>query len=191
VRSRHTRDHVLRLDLDGELGRTLCPMRGLVLVLLAAIGCRSTRVDDGPARPAVSAPRDAAPVDAPRAPAPQRQRGHLAPNADQTAVYPTRVCVDGNELVFENSCGCNDALLCTLDRAENATLHFTLRTDPTRTRTCDDCFAMVPARCGVPPLQDHPAGATWTIVINRQTAFELPLDARGMPIDGSCWTQAP
>ena len=155
------------------------------------MSCRSPHVDEAPAHPVTAVARDAGSADAPPIAATPPVVGRLAQRLDKTGVYPTRTCVDGNELVFENSCGCNDALLCTLDRAERATLYFTLRTDPARMNNCDDCFAMVPARCGVPPLQDHAPGARWTIVINQQPAFEMPLDPSGMPIDGSCWTQVP
>jgi len=98
------------------------------------------------------------------------------------------VCVEGADLVFENDCGCNDSLVCHLDRAENGTLHVTLSLDSTRPKMCDDCFPMIPARCAMPPMPAPQPGAAWTIEINNQTAFVMPLDAQGLPSDGSCWS---
>jgi len=124
-----------------------------------------------------SAPVRAAP--AADASAPKLVAGKLAPKLATTTVYPTSVCVHGAELVFENYCGCNDALLCHLDRATATTLAFSLTTDPTRMNVCDDCFAMVPAHCALPP------GDRWIVEINRQLAFELD-----KPVDGTCFTES-
>jgi hypothetical protein len=115
-----------------------------------------------------------------RVPAAQHVVGSLAPKLAATTVYPTRVCVDGAELVFENDCGCNDGLLCTIAGTSSPTLAITLAKDPSRMPMCDDCFAMVPGRCTLPAL----AAGTWSVTINQQPAFELALPVA----DGSCWT---
>jgi hypothetical protein len=115
-------------------------------------------------------------------PAPQHVVGSLAAPRAATAVYPTRVCVDGAELVFENDCGCNDGLLCTIAGATSPTLAITLAKDPSRMPMCDDCFAMVPGRCALPTL----AAGTWKVLVNQQPAFDLPIPAA----DGHCWTLA-
>jgi hypothetical protein len=65
-------------------------------------------------------------------------------------VSPTRVCIDGSTVVFENNCGCNDALVCTVERVANGPARFALRTDPSRPPRCRDCFPMEPARCALP-----------------------------------------
>jgi hypothetical protein len=108
--------------------------------------------------------------------------GQLEPAPAGVPMWPTRVCVDGDGLVFENSCGCNEALLCHVDRADQATITITLRTDPTRMLMCDDCFPMVPARCELPP-----GGAPRAIEINGGVAFTLPPGVA----DGRCWTERP
>ena len=152
---------------------------------VAWIACASPHPHEIAAPPIVQ-PRDAAaPADALPPDAARSIAGHLYPKFETTPVYPTRACVDGPDLVFENDCGCNDALICKIDRVEwdKTTLRLELSLDPTRMHTCDDCFAMVPARCPIPPMPNPKPGATWTIVIARQAAFELPVDARS----GSCW----
>jgi hypothetical protein len=98
------------------------------------------------------------------------------------------MCVEGSDLVFENDCGCNDELICHLDRAEHATLYLSLRKDPTRIPRCRDCFPMIPGRCAIPAAPSDVVGRTWTIVINRQASLELPIDGAGKAPDGSCWT---
>jgi hypothetical protein len=125
--------------------------RAVVVVAIAATGC---------AKPA---------------PQPQLQTSTLAAPAPRgRAVTPTRVCLDGNVLVFEHDCGCNDALVCRIIRIDRA-IEVELRTDPTRPAQCDDCFPMVPARCTLPP-----ATTTRSLVINT-APVEIPLSG--------CWTQ--
>ncbi len=95
------------------------------------------------------------------------------------ALWPSRVCLDHDALVFESACGCNDALLCDLRVTTPTTLDVHLRTDPTRMKTCDDCFPMVPARC---PLTQLPRGA-WTLTINGAPALDFTTGA------DRCWTE--
>ncbi len=160
------------------------------------IACGNSNPRDVPSHPPV-ARDDAAPPDATHVRAAQRVVGTLYPKFDKTRVWPSRVCVDGNELVFENDCGCNDRLVCQLDRVARATLYVSLETDPTRMRTCDDCFPMIPGRCALPAPSDDPAQPrrdgldTWTLVIGGQAALELPVDRAGLPPDGSCWAARP
>jgi hypothetical protein len=101
--------------------------------------------------------------------------------ATRTDAWPSRVCVDGTELVFENDCGCNDKLLCQLD-ATTTTLRVTLKLDPKQMKMCDDCFPMIPARCALPPAHTGPS----KVEINGQLAFVL--DRSAADFDGSCWT---
>jgi len=138
-----------------------------LLLFLLACSCGSSRVEDAPLKP-----RQVAPA--------RTEAGLLAPKLAATAVYPTRVCIDGADLVFENDCGCNDGLLCTVAGATSPTLAITLAKDPSRMPMCDDCFAMVPGRCALPAL----AVGIWKVTINQQPGFELAVPAA----DGSCWT---
>lgn len=144
-------------------------MRSL-LVVLGACGTATS-----PTRPPTPEEHRPAP---PRQPAARHTVGALATPADGTQLFPSTVCIDGGELVFEHACGCNDRLLCTLVSRANGELAYTLRKDPTRMPMCDDCFPMEPARC------ELPTGA-WTVRVNGQAAFAL------VPGDGSCWTAQP
>jgi hypothetical protein len=172
-------------------------MRGLLIAALVA--CSTPQPKDVPAKPKVAAgsvavpagsdavPADAARPDATRAP--QRVVGTLHPPSATAALYPTRVCIDGNELVFEHDCGCNDGLLCRVGAVANGAVAVTLTKDPSRPLMCDDCFPMVPGRCALPSLIGK--GNSIAVAINGQAAFELSLDRDGKPIDGSCWTARP
>jgi hypothetical protein len=74
------------------------------------------------------------------------------PDKQQQAVAVTQLCVEPDgTIVVDNDCGCNDALLCTAELA-GETVSVIVRTDPSRMRTCDDCFRMVPGRCALPVM---------------------------------------
>jgi len=147
------------------------------LVALAVAACHATPTPAPTPAPAPVPIADAAPDAAPIA---HHDVGRLA--ADPAGeLWPTRVCVEGNTLVFEHFCGCNDALLCTITAA-GSTLAVALRKDPSRTPMCLDCFPMVPARCALPT----PAAA-WNVTINGHPAFALPIDRA----DGGCWASPP
>lgn len=143
------------------------------------MACGTPQPRNAPSQPTRAAGSDAGSAD-PSAGALQR------PSATNT-VYPTRVCIDGNDLVFENSCGCNDGLLCRVGEVANETVAVTLTLDPSRLSMCDDCFPMVPARCALPSLKGK--GDSIAVAINGQAAFTLALDRAGKPIHGSCWTR--
>jgi hypothetical protein len=66
-------------------------------------------------------------------------------------VAAERVCTRGGDVVFENDCGCNDAIVCTATSVDGVILHVSLRTDPSRMPMCDDCFPMVPGACTLQP----------------------------------------
>lgn len=98
----------------------------------------------------------------------------------------TRLCVeaDGN-VVVENECGCNDALLCTAT-LESASVTVHVGKDPARLPMCDDCSPMVPGRCPLPPAA---TGRVWV----HAGDFGLFVDVvGGKPRDAtrSCVTRA-
>ncbi len=87
-------------------------------------------------------------------------------------VTPTRLCYTDGTLVFENNCGCDEALVCRIDRIDGTHVVVSLATDLTHPSSgCDDCFAMVPARCAILPRPR-------AVVVNTLT-IELP--------DDGCW----
>ncbi|HTJ41750.1 MAG TPA: hypothetical protein VL463_06620 [Kofleriaceae bacterium] len=155
-------------------------MRALVFIVFIVViaGCQGHTTQPAPA-PVAAPAIDAKPIDAgTKIDAARRTVGKLNPPHDPQKLWPWRVCVDGHALVFENDCGCNDALLCTLDGVGLKNIAYTLATDPNRMPQCTDCFPMVPARCALPPAKG------WrTVTINNEPAFELPPDAP----DASCW----
>lgn len=150
-------------------------------VAAAVAGCAQPAATTAtPAAPAVPAAPVARAIGSPAPDAPDA----LAPAPTGTPiVWPDRVCVTGGDLVFENRCGCNDALVCAVRGAARGTIVVALATDATRMRACDDCFAMVPGRCALP--RGLAAGA-WTIEIGGHRAFELTI-----PAADRCWTTRP
>jgi len=159
-------------------------MRLIVTAAILIGACGTPQTKPTPTRLPIG---DAAVPDAPHVRAPQKVVGHLI-MFHHNELWPTRVCVDGADLVFENDCGCNDRILCQVDRVANGTLYISLRKDPERMPMCDDCFAMIAGRCTIP------AGDQWTVAINGHAAFELPVDNHGHgadPRDGDCWTSEP
>lgn len=104
-------------------------------------------------------------------PQPQPPPSPEPPPLPGKRVTPTRVCYADGALVFEHDCGCNDALACRIDRVDGARVVVSLATDPTRPPQCDDCFAMVPARCAIAPRP--------RVVVVNTLAIDLA--------DDNCW----
>jgi len=152
-----------------------------LVVVLAACGQPTPPTPPPTPRVAAGAPADARVADA----APRRIVGKLGAHPPAGAkAWATTVCVEGRSLVFENFCGCNDALLCHLSVPRPGAIDVTLTLDATRMPECLDCFAMVPARCAFGAL----APGVWSVAINGVPALALTVDAAGQVADGACWS---
>ncbi|HUJ56991.1 MAG TPA: hypothetical protein VLX92_00705 [Kofleriaceae bacterium] len=150
-------------------------MRWLGLVLACA-ACDA----GAPARPAATAP--------PAAPPPPAAPIHGTLARGTSSPWPDRVCVRGRELVVENDCGCNDALLCRVDLVGASTIALAITLDPHRMPICLDCYPMVPGHCALPRLAPGPHVVT---IGPSQAAFTLPIGKDGTAPDGSCWELGP
>lgn len=92
------------------------------------------------------------------------------------------------KLVFENDCGCNEALVCSASFDASArAIRVTLSIDESRGTFCRDCFAMVPGECDVPKL---PANAALTLLINDARAISAETDAQAA-LPARCWDTGP
>jgi hypothetical protein len=108
--------------------------------------------------------------------APPSQTMKLRAAPAGVATWPSRICAQPTRtLVVENDCGCNDALKCEVVRAGKKAIDLRVRTDPTRPRTCNDCFPMVPARCELPSdlvPDDADAPVTFKVRVNGAPAID-------------------
>jgi len=181
---------VARPEVPSRLSTTDLLVSGMSrvwLIVAVMLGCQASKPESPPALTTSTVPPAPSALATTPAQTGRRVVGKLHENLKRHPLWPSRMCVDGDDLVVEIDCCCHERVVCHVDRAQNATVDLSLTIDTT-TMACLSATPMIPGRCAIPTAPPDLAGNSWTIAINGQVALELPLDRSHKAHDGDCWT---